>query len=261
MTEAVDNVKRDATRQAYDEVAGQYRQGMANMAVYHEYCQTPVILDGVSDVIDKALLDLACGDGFYTRKFRSLARANPVSGSDLSPELIALAKQEEANNPLGIEYAVDDVLALRESRVFEVVTAIHLLHYMPTVEALATVLRNIYGVLEPGSRFVTFGFNPDFRIEYHDATDSEEKFGYWFSRADGQNGGLVRFHPGRIAGLTFEFYRWHRSCIEDVASAVGFAKCEWRDPFVSQAGLDKYGAGYFENHIANPQGKLLILTR
>ncbi|BEH77810.1 methylase [Mycobacterium pseudoshottsii JCM 15466] len=42
---------------------------------------------------------------------------------------------------------------------------------------------------------------------------------------------------------------------------VGFTDIEWRSPFVAKAGLDEFGADFFENHFNNPQGKLLILTR
>ena len=74
-------------KEKYDEVQrdGRYEEGMARMAVYHRYCQDPVIFRALGDVRGKSLLDLACGDGFYTRRFRSECGADPVVGIDLSP--------------------------------------------------------------------------------------------------------------------------------------------------------------------------------
>ncbi|GJO12389.1 class I SAM-dependent methyltransferase [Mycobacterium marinum] len=253
--------RQELTRQKYNKIAAQYVAGMINMALYHDLCQKPVIMDALTEAAGKSLLDLACGDGFYTRQFRTLVKAGPVSGSDLSAELISLAVSQENQKPLGIDYRVDDILNLQESRTFNTVTAIHLLHYMPDPVRLETAMRNVYRLLEPGGRFVSFRFNPDFRIELHDRNDSEEKFGYYVSKAEEKNGGLVHFHPARVEGLVFEVYRWHKSCIEDIASVVGFTNIEWRSPFVAKVGLDEFGADFFENHINNPQGKLLILTR
>ena len=63
----------------YDEVQsdGRYEDGMARMALYHRHCQDPVIR-ALGDVREMSLLDLACGDGFYTRRFRDECHANPA---------------------------------------------------------------------------------------------------------------------------------------------------------------------------------------
>jgi len=65
--------QHDAVRQMYDDAQsdGRYEEGMARMALYHRHCQDPVIFRTLGDVRGKPLLDLACGDGFYTRRFRA----------------------------------------------------------------------------------------------------------------------------------------------------------------------------------------------
>ena len=95
----------DEIKNQYDQVQaeGLYEEGMARMALYHRHCQDPVIFRALGDVGGKSLLDLACGDGFYTRKFRR-AGADPVVGVDLSPQQIAKARRIEEREPLGIEY-------------------------------------------------------------------------------------------------------------------------------------------------------------
>jgi 2-polyprenyl-3-methyl-5-hydroxy-6-metoxy-1,4-benzoquinol methylase len=93
------------------------------MALYHHHCQDPVIFRALGDIRGKSLLDLACGDGFYTRRFRTECGANPVIGIDLSPKQIARAEAIELREQLGIEYRVGDVLSLDLNREFDVVTA------------------------------------------------------------------------------------------------------------------------------------------
>jgi toxoflavin synthase len=101
------------------------------------------------------LLDLACGDGFYTRRFRTECGANPVIGIDLSPKQIERAEAIEGREQLGIEYRVGDVLSLNFDKQFEVVTAIHLLHYLQSATEIELALRWISQSLCDGGHFVT----------------------------------------------------------------------------------------------------------
>jgi hypothetical protein len=128
---------------------------------------------------------------------------------------------------------------------------------------IESVLRQIYNTLVDGGHFVTMIANPEFDLEKHDAVDSKAKYGYYFSLAEPGNGGLLRFHPGgfdKEREITIEFRRWERGFINSIANDVGFAS-EWCDPFISAAGLQEYGASFFENYLANPQSKLLRLTK
>jgi 2-polyprenyl-3-methyl-5-hydroxy-6-metoxy-1,4-benzoquinol methylase len=257
--------QHDVVKEKYDEVQsdGRYEEGMARMAVYHRHCQDPVIFQTLGDVRGKSLLDLACGDGFYTRRFRSECGANPVLGIDLSPKQIERAQAFEQREPLGIEYRVGDVTNLELDRRFDVSTAIHLLHYLENEAEIESALRRIFQLLRSDGKFVTMIANPEFDLDKHDASDSKTKFGYYFSLAEPGNGGLLRFHPGgfeKDRELTIEFRRWKRAFIDDIAAEVGFTS-EWYDPFISTEGLETYGAGFFENYLANPQSKLLRLTR
>ena len=85
--------QHDVVKETYDEVQsdGRYEEGMARMAVYHRHCQDPVIFRTLGNVCGKSLLDLACGDGFYTRRFRSECVLDSAPGVDLSPKQIERA--------------------------------------------------------------------------------------------------------------------------------------------------------------------------
>jgi len=258
--------QKAVVKETYDEVQtdGRYEEGMARMAVYHRHCQDPVIFRTLGDIRGKSLVDLACGDGFYTRRFRSECGADPVLGIDLSPKQIEQAQAIEQREPLGIEYRASDVTKLELDRRFEVATAIHLLHYLENAAEIESALRGIHDLLADGGSFVTMIANPEFDLGKHDASDSRTKFAYYFSLAEPGNGGLLRFHPGgfeKERELTLEFRRWERAFLDDIAAGVGFASSEWHEPFISAEGLETYGAGFFENYLANPQSKLLRLSK
>jgi ubiquinone/menaquinone biosynthesis C-methylase UbiE len=260
--------RRDAdgherVREQYDETASRFEEGMARMALYHRHCQDPVIFRTLGDIRGRSLLDLACGNGFYTRRFRRECGAEPVMGVDLSPMLIAQAEAAEQREPLGIEYRVGDVTGLELDRHFHVITAIHLLHYLQDESEIEAALRRIHALLRSGCNFVTMIANPDFDLAEHDHEDSKQKFGYYFSEAQSGNGGLLRFHPGgfeKERELTFELRRWERGFLDDITRRVGFTS-DWHDPFISAEGLAEHGADFFANYLSNPQSKLLRLMR
>jgi ubiquinone/menaquinone biosynthesis C-methylase UbiE len=98
------------------------------------------------------VLDLACGQGHATR---ALARAGAasVTGVDITAELIDIARREEAAEPLGIRYLVDDAHALRSlaDAGFDVVTCQLALMDIP---GLAAALTATARVLRPGGTLV-----------------------------------------------------------------------------------------------------------
>jgi ubiquinone/menaquinone biosynthesis C-methylase UbiE len=118
----------------------------------------------LGDVANKSILDLACGTGNFTRRFRS---ASKVVGVDISEKMIEIARQEEAREPLGIEYLVGDVLELGEIDQFDIVTAGFLLNYSQTKEQLLKMCQNIYANLKPQGRFVTLNGNVDMPPEIY----------------------------------------------------------------------------------------------
>src|SRR5262245_55551313 len=87
----------------YDRIAEQYQP--AKRQPWRTHIERYTLLRLAGDVAGKAVIDLACGEGHYTRALRRLGAARVV-GVDLSPAMIGLAEAEEARRPLGVEYRV-----------------------------------------------------------------------------------------------------------------------------------------------------------
>jgi ubiquinone/menaquinone biosynthesis C-methylase UbiE len=112
------------------------------------------------DVVGKSVLDLACGEGFYTRLYK-LKGAAEVIGIDLSEEMIVLAKETEKSDPLGVTYLVGDAMQLDLGRQFDLISASYLLNYAENESQLQTMCTVIAKHLKPGGRFVTINNNPE----------------------------------------------------------------------------------------------------
>ncbi|HJQ27851.1 MAG TPA: class I SAM-dependent methyltransferase [Rubrobacter sp.] len=115
----------------------------------------PRLLDMLGDVSDRAVLDAGCGEGYLARILA--AHDARVTGIDLSPPLIALAK---AKDPVGrISYQVADLSApLPELRAcFDAVASYMVLNDVEDYRGFATTLAQ---VLKVGGRAVLAFNNP-----------------------------------------------------------------------------------------------------
>lgn len=56
------------------------------------------------------VLDLGCGSGYYCRILKNDMGAEVVRGVDVSEHMLAEAKRQEAENPLGIKFLCQDLI-------------------------------------------------------------------------------------------------------------------------------------------------------
>lgn len=105
------------------------------------------------------MLDVACGEGHYTRILRK-AGAAEVVGIDISDRMIELAREQEARQLLGIEYRVEDARIVAGQPDFDLVVSAWLLAYARTRAELVQMCRGLASRLRPGGRFVTVTTNP-----------------------------------------------------------------------------------------------------
>src|SRR6266536_2782075 len=140
----------------YNAIAGGYKQLIETLPERLLLGYNLELHEG--DVAGKDVLDLACGTGDYTRRYK-LRGARRVVGVDISQRMVDLARQQEADAPLGIEYVTADVADAASFGAFDLATAFGLLHYAPTREQLRRMCSNVYANLLPGARFDTANKN------------------------------------------------------------------------------------------------------
>ncbi|MXY55621.1 MAG: class I SAM-dependent methyltransferase, partial [Gammaproteobacteria bacterium] len=73
----------------YDAIARGYQE--SKRLPFREHIERHTLFQLLGDVAGKTVLDLACGDGFYTRLLRQ-AGASQVTGVDISRAMIELAE-------------------------------------------------------------------------------------------------------------------------------------------------------------------------
>lgn len=100
----------DVARYWNDNAPAWAREVRQGHDVAREWLNNPAFLDFVGDLRGRQVLDAGCGEGHNTR---ILARRGArMTGVDISERMIALAKEEEQREPLGISYLRTSYAAL-----------------------------------------------------------------------------------------------------------------------------------------------------
>ena len=217
----------------YDRIADQYKR--AKVQPWRTHIERYTLLRLAGDVTGKAVIDLACGEGYYTRALRQRGAARVV-GVDLSRAMIELAEAEEARRPLGLEYRVGDVRTLEVPEKFDLAFAAYLLNYARTAEELTQMCRAVAGALRPGGRFVTANSSP---------------VGMTADFPAGRTYGFSRRALGELAEgtpIVWEFF------LPDSSIEVTnyYLSVKTMEEAFRAAGLREFGRGYWAEFLARP---------
>jgi SAM-dependent methyltransferase len=241
----------------YDAIAADYKR--AKQQPWRYYVERHTLLRLVGDVTGRSVLDLACGEGYYTRELR-LRGGQRVVGVDASEGMIGLARAEEARRPLGIEYRVQDARFLDGAERFDLVVAAYLLNYAPTAAVLREMCGAIARSLRPGGRFVGVNNNPEHRPEHF---GSSRKYGF----VKGTPGELWEGAPVTytilLEGGSFDITNYWLSTTahEEAFAAAGFREVRWHGPRVSSEGRAALGDGFWDDFLAHPPVTFLECVR
>jgi ubiquinone/menaquinone biosynthesis C-methylase UbiE len=230
-----------ASRSAFDALAQWYEQAFTQGRLpLLEHVLMPAVFEMLGDVRDRAVLDLACGPGFYAR--RLARRGARVTGTDISEEMLRRARDHARGdtNPPSFYHLSAAELAPSWSESFDVVLCNMALVDIPEID---DVLREVERVLRRDGRFIFSIIHPCFVMPAaewvldeegnpdHKRVDRYFAEGYFGKEWYGQ-GGL----RSRLGGH-------HRTLTAYVAALrrTGFVVTDLREPQPSADALREYG--------------------
>jgi ubiquinone/menaquinone biosynthesis C-methylase UbiE len=241
----------------YDEIATLYQR--SRNSPIRRYVEAYTFLGLLGEVRGRTVLDLACGEGFYTRLLRAHGAARVV-GVDISAKMIDLARRQERERPMGVEYAVGDVRQLQSLGSFDIVVAGYLLHYARNRDELRAMCRAIGRQLPAGGRFVTINENPE---QPADRYRGYARYGFSKATVAPRGEGSPITYT-MIAGrelFQFEISHFGRDTYEQALTDAGFAQISWHAPALDPAGLALRGAEYWREYLENPPIAGLVCRR
>lgn len=232
----------------YNKIAEEYRR--AKHQPWRLHIEYYTFFQLIGDLKGKTVLDLACGEGFYTRLAKQHGAARAV-GVDLSEKMIELARTQESERPLGIEYHVHDEKTLDLGERFDVVIAAYLLNYASTREELLDMCRGIARNLKPGCRFISVNNNPDEPAEHF---ASSRKYGFIKSVAGEVREGTPIDFTFFLEDGTFSITNYHLSkeTHEWAFAAASISNVHWHAPQLSPQGEREFGRDFWATFLEQP---------
>lgn len=141
--ESVESTDTAATRSAYDDIAELYTELAANQLAANPLDRA--MLDAFAEMVgDGAVADVGCGSGRVTAYLAD--KGIDISGIDLSPRMIALARQNHPGSPF--REGSMEALDLEHRSLRGVLAWFSLIHLPPA--RVPAVIAEFHRVLEPG---------------------------------------------------------------------------------------------------------------
>lgn len=232
----------------YNPIAEQYQR--SKQQPWRMFVECFTLMDLVGDPTGLAVLDLACGEGFYSRLLRHRGSAT-VRGIDLSPGMIALAREQEERQPMGVTYAVADARDLSGEDPVDLIVAAYLLNYSRTQDELQEMCDGIARSLKPGGRFVTVNTNPALDIPN---APSYRKYGFETSAAgEWRQGTPIQWTFHLSDGpFTIENYHLDVASHEEALHRAGLREVRWHSPKLSTDALADYDRAFWSTLMDTP---------
>ena len=232
----------------YDPIAEQYKR--SKQQPWRAHIEAFSLMELIGDPTGKTVIDIACGEGFYTRMIRRRGAAK-VTGVDRSEKMIGLARASEAQQRLGIDYILGDGRNLEIPKEYDLAVAAYFLNYAHDRAELNAMCRGIADCLKPGGRFVTVNGNPacDFPT-----APSYRKYGF-------ETSVVGPFREGAPITWTFyledgpfdiENYFLSVEAHEEALRAAGFRDVCWHQPMLSPEGDCAYPRDYWAALLDHP---------
>jgi ubiquinone/menaquinone biosynthesis C-methylase UbiE len=226
----------------YNQIAREYQA--SKLQPWRTHIERFTLLQLLGPIAGLHTVDLACGEGYYTRLLRRLG-AGPIRGIDLSSKMIELAREQEQSDPLSIEYVVGDARDMDYEGSLDLVFAAYLLNYASCYDELFSMCRAIARSLRPGGRFVTVNNNPDDPPENF---ETGRRYGYTkrveVPLMEGTPIVWSLHLPDKTIDVTNYFLK--RSTLERAMHASGLQEIRWHDPQVSGEGIQQFGGEHWQ---------------
>jgi ubiquinone/menaquinone biosynthesis C-methylase UbiE len=219
---------------SWEQVAGWYDDLLGGEGTYQKELILPNLLRLMDISANDIILDLACGQGFFTREFFKMAKG--AIGIDASRSLIKIA---EKGVP-GAEFHVaqSDTLPLKAGSVDKVAVVLAL----QNIQEVAGTLKEAARVLKKGGGLYIVLNHPAFRVPKESSWGWDEKAKIQYRRIDrylSESKVDIQMHPGDKPGqYTTSFHRplqYYFKALNKAGFAVSLME-EWNSHKKSQKG-------------------------
>lgn len=142
------------SRQTYDRLGEAYARGIEDNA-FNAHYERPATLSLLGEMRGRRVLDAGCGPGTYASLLAD--RGALVTGFDISPKMVSLARTRLGDRGRILEHDLREPLKFAQDQQFDFVISSLALHYLDSWEA---TLREFHRVLTAQGKLVVSIHHP-----------------------------------------------------------------------------------------------------
>ncbi len=205
-----------------------------------KFSMLPTIIKTCKNLKNKTVIDIGCGDGFFTKSISK--KAKEVYGIDLSKERIANAKNNSSSN---IQYIKADMNKFNYPKS-DIIIAPFVLNYEKK-KNLLKLFKKFYNSLKKSGKLICIFDMPQSiyhnNKEYGSIKEVTPKL---------KEGAIILIHLyNKQYIMTLSSYYHTKENIENLLYRTGFRSIKWITPIVSKEGIKLFGKEFWDNYIKN----------
>ena len=189
---------------SWGKVANWYNEHLTSDDTYHKKVLLPNILRLVEPKKDETIVDIACGQGYFTQALHE--KGARLIGVDISEELIEIARKRSPDITYHVSSA-EDLTLLPDKSADKVIIMLAIQNIEHTQKLCAEVSR----ILKDGGTFHIVMNHPAFRIPKQSSWDYDDKKKVQYRRIDqyiADSRTAIDMHPGmKDSTQTLSFHR------------------------------------------------------
>ena len=223
----------------YDAIEKEYSK-CAEMDPSKRYVQYPSALRLLGELDDQKVLDIGCGDGFFTRQLAH--RGAKVTGYDNSAKQIAKAADAEKSEPAGISYEVADPKSFAKNAEYDKAVSVLVLLYAEGRNGLKDFFSSAHKHLKDGSEFVSITFNPNYKRL------GEAVYNRRFSKTKDGEMKVEFLDSDKNTTFSASFFDLSSEDYEAATKEAGFSEFRWKNLQIEETGKKAMGEKFWEGY-------------
>ncbi len=237
----------------YNQISQQYKQ--AKQQPWRWAVETYSLMKLVGDLQGKSIVDVACGEGYFTRLLRQAGAAS-VLGLDISQAMIELARAEERASRWALNTLSKTPGPNAPRRELDLAVAAWLLVYAHDRAELAEMCRGLARLLRPGGRFVTYTTNPDV---YFYPKANYRKYGFELALADRAYEGAPINWTIDLGDTKFEIQNYYLpiEAYQEAFESAGFGDFRMHQPTLAPEAEAELGREFWSDFLEYPAAVLM----
>ncbi len=204
-----------------------------------KYSMLPTSLEILGDLKGKIVVDVGCGDGFFTKELAKNAKF--VYGIDNSKEQIEQAKKVALEN---VKYILEDMNEYAYP-LCDIIFSPFVLNYLKDEKQLGLLFQRFYNSLNKEGKIVGIIDAPKRKVH------NLKKFGAIKKIDSFQEGQKIdiELYNGENYITTLHSYYHDPKVVEKLLQNTGFKNIVWHKPIISEEGIKEKGEEFWGNYL------------